>query len=317
MITALLISVLVGIVAAYVYRFLRAPGFNVSDKHVFITGGSAGLGLATAKEYAKANAKISIVSRSIRTLKAAKESILESYPNAQVFTYGCDVSEFEQVKLAVKKAIVHHSEPISHLICCAGLAIPGYFIEQSPDVFYKEMEVNYYGSMHAAKVVVPHMIATETKGRVIFVSSGCGYIGFIGYSQYCASKYALRGFADCLRNELKLYGIAVSVFYPGNMDTPGFETEERTKPVETREIEGTSQLVSAESAAKSMINGISYGDFAITNDIGVWLIRVLGNGIAPRKNVVLETLLMPLLVVIQTIFVEFMDYVVCKKTKKQ
>lgn len=304
-----------GTLFAYVVRYLRAPGFQVNQKHVFITGGSAGLGLATAKEYAKADAKITLVSRSVATLEAAKKSILQSFPDAQVFICACDVTEYEQVKMAVEKAIVFHGEPIYHLICCAGLAIPGYFVETSLDVFYKQMQVNFYGTLHATKVVVPHMIATETHGRVIFVSSGCGYIGFIGYTQYCPTKYALRGFADSLRNELKLYDIGISIFYPGNMDTPGFQVEERTKPDETREIEGTSKLVSAESAAQSMLNGISYGDFAITNDIGVWLLRVLGNGVAPRKNVVLETILLPLLVVIQTVFVLFMDSVVGKSKK--
>ena len=113
----------------------------------------------------------------------------------------------------------------------------------------------------------------------------------------------------------------VSIFYPGNMDTPGFEMEEKTKPKETRDIEGTSALVSPESAAKSMLDGLrrgtffigaihGKGEYAITNDIGVWVLRVVGNGMAPRQTTFLEMLLMPLFVVIQTVYLLFMDYTV-------
>lgn len=52
-----------------------------------------------------------------------------------------------------------------------------------------------------------------------------GLLGFAGYSAYAPTKFALRGLADCLRNELKQYGIGVHIFFPGNIDSPGFENE--------------------------------------------------------------------------------------------
>jgi 3-dehydrosphinganine reductase len=55
----------------------------------------------------------------------------------------------------------------------------------------------------------------------------------VGYSSYAPTKFALRGLADSLRNELCGTGVGVSIFYPSNMATPGFEQENRTKPRET------------------------------------------------------------------------------------
>lgn len=69
----------------------------------------------------------------------------------------------------------------------------------------------------------------EIKGKIVFVSSMLGLLSFVGYSTYSPSKFAVRGLADTLRNELKRYGIEVHVFFPGNIDSPGFVTEVVTK----------------------------------------------------------------------------------------
>ena len=70
------------------------------------------------------------------------------------------------------------------------------------------------------------------------------------YSAYCPSKYALRGLADCLRNELKRDGIRITIFFPSTLDTPGLENERKTLPAETAEIEGSSaDLFSPDMAA--------------------------------------------------------------------
>lgn len=64
-------------------------------------------------------------------------------------------------------------------------------------------------------------------GKIVFVSSMAGLIGVAGYAAYSPTKFALRGLADSLRNELKMYDIDVHIYLPGNIDTPGFVTEVR------------------------------------------------------------------------------------------
>ncbi|TDH68995.1 hypothetical protein CCR75_000924 [Bremia lactucae] len=315
-------SVLLGIcTASLVVTKLLAPGFKVDGKHVFITGGSSGLGLALAKKYAKQGAKVSIIARSLNKLETSKKEIedVRKNPDAGVFIHSCDVTDFPSVQKAVDAANQFHGRATDHVICSAGFAAPGYFLEQDISLHKKIMDVNYFGTLHAIKAALPAMAQRSEEGgeggQIVLISSGLGLISWIGYAQYAATKYALRGLAESLRNELKLYGIRVSIFYPGNIDTPGYVEENRTKPSETKTIEGVSELVHPDKVAQSLINGVSDGLFSITNDPMVFILRVLANGVAPRYNTMLETVLLPLVVPIQVGFGFFMDYIVTQNKR--
>ncbi|DBA04798.1 TPA: hypothetical protein N0F65_004435 [Lagenidium giganteum] len=306
-------------VLSAIYTKLRAPGFRVAGKHVFITGGSTGLGLATAKKYAKAGASVSIVARGLDKLEEAKKEIEEvrSNPETKVFIKSCDVTSFESLKEAIEAANKAHDRVVDHLICCAGVATPGYFLDQDISVFRKSMELNYFGVVNTIKAALPAMVARGEGGRIMIVSSGLAMLSFIGFSQYSSSKYALRGLAEALRNEFKLYNIDVHIFYPGNIDSPGFVEENKIKPEETKTIEGVSEPIHPDKVADSMISGMSNGHFSITNDPLIAMLRALANGVTPRLNTPLELFLMPLLVLIQVGFGMFMDFVVWQSGKKK
>ncbi|KAF4316032.1 hypothetical protein JM18_008831 [Phytophthora kernoviae] len=313
----LVAGVVVGVsVVSFIVTKLRAPGFQVDGKHVFITGGSSGLGLGLAKKYAQKGAKVSIVARGQSKLEEAQKEIEAVRKNAEVgvFSQSCDVTDFASVQAAVDAANKFHGRATDHVVCSAGLAVPGYFLEQDVSVYKKIMDVDYFGTLHAIKAALPAMVKRSEEGgeggQIVMVSSGLGLISWIGYAQYAAPKYALRGLAESLRNELKLYGIRVSIFYPGNIDSPGFVEENRTKPPETKTIEGVSEPLHPDKVAQSLINGVSNGDFSITNDPMIFILRVLANGVAPRWNTMMETVMLPLLIPIQVGFGFFMDFIV-------
>ncbi|CAI5730533.1 unnamed protein product [Peronospora destructor] len=313
----LVAGVVVGVsVLSFVVTKLRAPGFQVEGKHVFITGGSSGLGLALAKKYAQQGAKVSIVARGVDKLEESKKAIEGSCKNtnANVFIQSCDVTDFASVQKAVDAANEFHGRVMDHVVCSAGFAAPGYFMDQDVSLNKKIMNVNYFGTLHAIKAALPAMVQRSEEvgqdGHIVLVSSGLGLISWIGYAQYAASKYALRGLAESLRNELKLYGIRVSIFYPGNIDSSGFLEENRTKPSETKTIEGVSEPVHPDKVAQSLINGVSDGQFSITNDPMIFVLRVLANGVAPRYNTMMETIMLMLFIPIQVGFGFFMDYIV-------
>ncbi|GLD94276.1 hypothetical protein PINS_up002887 [Pythium insidiosum] len=301
---------------SFLYTKLRAPGFHVDGKHVFITGGSSGLGLSLATKLAKAGAKVSIVARSAEKLEAAKK-IVEAVSKSPVFIQSTDVTDFESVKSAIAAANAFHQRVTDKVFCCAGLAAPGYFIEQDVSVFRKMMDLNYFGVVHTVKAALPAMIDAQNQGDIVITGSGCSMLAFIGYTQYSSSKYALRGLAEALRNELKLYNIRVSMFYPGNIDSPGYVEENKFKPEETKEIEGTSALVAPDAVADSLIAGLRDGQFSITNDSIINVLRLISNGVAPRNNTPLEVLLFPIAVLIQIGFGLFMDNVVTQSAKKR
>ncbi|CAH0480855.1 unnamed protein product [Peronospora belbahrii] len=310
-------GVVVGIsVISFVVTKVRAPGFKVEGKHVFITGGSSGLGLSLAKKYAKQGAKLSIIARGVDKLEEAKKEIeaIRKNTDTDVFIQSCDVADFASVQKAVDAANSFHGRATDHVVCSAGFAAPGYFMEQDVSLFKKIMDVNYFGTLYTIKAALPAMVRRSEEGgeggHLVLVSSGLGLISWIGYAQYAATKYALRGLAESLRNELQLFGIRVSIFYPGNIDTPGYVEENRTKPPETKIIEGVSIPLHSDKVAQQLINGVSDGLFSITNDPMIFILRVLANGVAPRYNTMMETVLLFLFIPIQVGFGFFMDFIV-------
>ncbi|KAG6953726.1 hypothetical protein JG688_00012686 [Phytophthora aleatoria] len=314
---------------SFVATKVRAPGFDVDGKHVFITGGSSGIGLATAKKYAQAGAKVSIIARDAKKLEGAKQEIeaVRKHADAAVFTQSCDVVDFEAVKKAVEAANAFHKRATDHVVCSAGIVEPGYFMEQDVAGFRHSMDINYFGCLHVVHAALPAMIRQHEAeggsdgGQITLVGSAFSLMACIGSAQYSSSKYAVRGLAESLRNELKLYDIRVSAFYPGNVDTSMLEHELALTPPETKTIEGVSTPLSPEAAAQTLVNGIAKGHFSITTDPLVYLLRILSNGVTPRHNTVLETATLPLVIVVQFVFLIFMDAVVeysrWKRTKQR
>ena len=101
------------------------------------------------------------------------------------------------------------------------------------------------------------MIRKNVKnGRIVMVSSTLGLLGMIGYSQYSPTKFALRGLAECLRQELIPYGIKTSIYFVSTIKSPGYEKENLTKPIITKMIEdGDSSDPSPKARAKTLIRG--------------------------------------------------------------
>ena len=88
------------------------------------------------------------------------------------------------------------------------------------------------------------------------VSSTLGLMGMIGYTQYAPTKFALRGLAECLRQELIPYGIKTSIYFVSTIKSPGYEKENLTKPNITKLIEdGDSSDSSPEARARTLLKG--------------------------------------------------------------
>ena len=122
-------------------------------------------------------------------------------------------------------------------------------------------------------------------GRIVLVSSQAGQVGVFGYTSYCATKFALKGFAESLQMELARENIFVTVAYPPDTDTPGFAEENKTKPIETKLINETSALVSAEEVAKRILQSTCRGSFSCWFGINGFLLDALTSGAQPISNV--------------------------------
>ncbi len=231
--------------------------------NVIITGGSSGIGKATAKLLAKSGANVFIIARDRKKLDRALGEIEAEgvSPDQRFGAFSADVRSYEEVEKAVA-AIVEASGPPDILINSAGITHPGYFEKLPLSVFRDIMETNYFGTLHAVKAVLPHMMA-KGGGHIVNVSSVAGFIGVFGYTAYGASKFAVRGFSEALRSELKPHNIGVSVLLPPDTETPQLWEENKIKPYETKVLSGNVKPMSPERVAQELLEGIRRGKFLI------------------------------------------------------
>jgi 3-dehydrosphinganine reductase len=230
--------------------------------HAIVTGGSSGIGRATALALAGRGATVSLIARGEERLADTAAAIRSAGGEGSVAAV--DVRDTAAVAAAIER-LTGERGPCAILVTSAGIARPGYFQELDLDVFRDQMEVNYFGTVHAVRAVVPSMIERGT-GSIVTVSSAAGLVGIFGYTAYTPTKYAVRGFSESLRAELKPHGIHVGCVFPPDVDTPQLEEENRYKPAETKAISGTVKPLSPEKVADVIVAGIERRAFWIIPD---------------------------------------------------
>ena len=229
---------------------------DFQGRHVIITGGSSGIGQATARLLTQRGAHVSIIARRKGPLDVTLSALQELRQSTEqrLCAVSADVSDWDQVQEAMASLTSNGHSP-DYLLNIAGYCHPGYFEELPVEVFRDTMDVDFFGTLYPTKAVVPTMIARRS-GHIVNCSSVAGYYGFFGFTAYCAAKFAVTGFSEALSQELKPYGIFVSVVFPPTTDTPGLARETELKPFEAQCIEGQVKPQTAEKVAKVLVRGI-------------------------------------------------------------
>ncbi len=239
------------------------------NKVVFIVGGSSGIGLATAQLLLRHGAHVCIFARRENLLQQALKSLKQGLQQehkvlgngAQQVSYRClDVIDETDVVDKFACAVKELGQP-DIMINCAGAAFPNYFENISAQQFEQTLRLNVLGVRNVSAAVLPYV--KQTRGQIINTSSIAGFIGVFGYTDYSASKFAIVGFSEALRQEVRPHGVNVSVLYPPDTLTAGFEQEEKTKPKETRAISGNAKLLTPEQVAHSLVKKIPRNKFHI------------------------------------------------------
>lgn len=233
-----------------------------TKKIVYIVGGSTGIGLAAAKLFAERGAHVLIFARTRAKLESACGEITKRRRDAsqRVDWMELDVSRHDAVEKVMKRAQKDFGAP-DVLVNCAGRAYPHRFEDISFEQFDDTMKTNLYGIWNTVSVLAPAMKNRDT--IIVNTSSMVGFLGVYGYADYAASKFAIVGFSEVLKSELKWSGVSVHVLCPPDTDTPGFETENRTKPEETKAISAGAKLMTPDQVAQALMKGLEKKKFMI------------------------------------------------------
>ena len=192
---------------------------NFKDKVVLITGASSGIGRESAIEFAKLGANIILISRTKEKLEQVAHELKKF--NVTTLTCQCDVSDKQQVK-EMSKTVLEKFDSVDILVNNAGFAIYGSVSDLSIDEIESQMETNYFGMVYCIKNFLPSMLDKKS-GHIVNVASVAASFGLPGIASYCASKFAMLGFSEGLKHELKNSGVGITVVSPIMVRTNFFE----------------------------------------------------------------------------------------------
>tara|TARA_B100001123_G_C15160771_1_gene967363 strand:- start:48 stop:809 length:762 start_codon:yes stop_codon:yes gene_type:complete len=213
-------------------------------KTIWITGGSSGIGYATALEFNRNGWRVIISSRSAIDLKKIKKNILLKSSNKEFYYYRCDISKRNEVNKTVEK-IEKEIGNINIGLLNAAAYSPNKLQKFSIENFEKSIDVNLKGTLYCIESLQKKM-KIRKKGHIAIVSSPVGYRGLPTAPAYGMTKAALINLAESLYFDLKKIGIKVSIINPGFIETSS--TKKNTFPMPF--------LKPASYAGKKIFNGL-------------------------------------------------------------
>jgi short-subunit dehydrogenase len=230
---------------------------DFTDKIVWITGASSGIGEALAYAFSAAGAKVLLSSRRTEELERVRSAC--AHPEAaRVLPMDLlDPASFAERTAEAIGAFGH----VDIMVHNGGISQRGLVVETQMEVHRRLMEVDYFSYVALTKTLLPHFIERKS-GQFVVVSSVMGKIGTPMRSAYAAAKHALHGFFDCLRAEVSTSGITVTVLTPGYIRT-NITLHALTKDGSAlgKKSENIEKGLPVDEAAKQILRVVSRRDF--------------------------------------------------------
>ena len=224
----------------------------MKNKVVIITGGSSGIGKALALNLGGCGAKIVISGRDEKKLLEAHQELSDL--GIDCLAVVSDVSNASDVETLINETVTKYGQ-IDILINNAGITMRGLLIDTAPSVLQKVMDVNYMGTVYATKAALPHLL--KTKGVIVGITSIAGYHGLPVRSGYSASKFAMNGFLEAVRTELRHTGVHVLLAAPGfvrsNIRVAALDTAGQ---VAGESVRDENNMMTPETCAEIIVNAI-------------------------------------------------------------
>jgi NAD(P)-dependent dehydrogenase (short-subunit alcohol dehydrogenase family) len=190
-------------------------------RSVLVTGASTGIGRATALRLDRAGWRVFAGVRREEDAEA-----LRAAAAGRLAPLMLDVTDAGQLAAAAARVETEAGGRLDGLVNNAGMAVPSPLETMPIDDFRRQVEVNLTGQVAVTQALLPQVRAA--RGRVVFISSIGGRIAFPMTGAYHAAKFGIEAVGDVFRQELRAWGISVSIVEPGSIDTPIWERGERT-----------------------------------------------------------------------------------------
>lgn len=189
---------------------------DFSQKIIWITGASSGIGEAIALELARAGATLILSAR--RADELTRVARATGLPAANILVLPMDMTDIDSLPAQVE-TVRQRFGRIDYVFQNAGITQRSLVADTDFSVYRRIMDVNFFGVVALTKAVLPLMLA-QGSGHLVVTSSVAGKLGTKQRSGYCASKHALHGFFDALRAETYDQGLRVTLVCPGYIRTP-------------------------------------------------------------------------------------------------
>ena len=193
---------------------------NISDRLVVVTGGTKGIGKAIVNRFAADGFPIATCARNEHDLTTLREEINEEHDQL-IHTYAADLSQREGVKDFID-FVRMIGQPVEILINNTGVFLPGLVHEEEEGASEKMINTNLYSAYHVSRGIVPQM-KKDQRGHVFNLCSVASLNAYPNGGSYSISKFALYGFSQALREELKEFNVRVTSVLAGAVLTPSWD----------------------------------------------------------------------------------------------
>ncbi len=222
---------------------------SFAGKRVLLTGASSGIGWYLASDLVRAGAMVVVTSRRHDRLQQLRQSF--GNPRKRLIAVPGDVSQAGHRDKLISTA-VEQLGGIDIVINNAGIGAIGNFEDASPERLRKIFEVDFFAAAELTRLAIPHLRRGH-QPAICLVSSVLGHRAVPGKSEYCAAKFALRGWAESLRVELKPSGIDVLTICPSTTRSEFFESLIESNPSHASPSLG---IQTAEFVAHRILNAL-------------------------------------------------------------
>jgi short-subunit dehydrogenase len=190
---------------------------QLNRKVAVVTGAASGIGRALAQGLSCKGCHLSLVDINAPGLQTLQKELAESHPDRVVTTHVADVSDPNRMQEVAREVASAHGA-VHVLINNAGITYESPFPQTSLEDWERIIGVNVRGVIHGCHFFLPYL-AKADRGHIVNLSSLFGFIAMSGQTAYCTTKFAVSGFSEALREELRPTSIGVTVVYPGAVAT--------------------------------------------------------------------------------------------------